>query len=101
VQELQKKIEAAAEARLTLPGSAAAAEKLACYKGFLKVQTHRLKLLHRAGAGGREICEAGRQSWMRCCGTCGRRPKAACPPGHRRNFRHWRWWVSAVTGARN
>ena len=34
----------------------AAAEKLACYKGFLKVQTHRLKLRHRAGADGREIC---------------------------------------------
>jgi [protein-PII] uridylyltransferase len=57
VQDLLKKIEAAAEQRLTLPADSTAAEKLACYKGFLKVQTHRLKLLHRAGAGGREICE--------------------------------------------
>ncbi|MGA2853002.1 MAG: [protein-PII] uridylyltransferase [Verrucomicrobiota bacterium] len=59
MQDLLKKIEAAATARLTLPADSTAAEKLACYKGFLKVQTHRLKLLHRQGAGGREIC-AGR-----------------------------------------
>jgi [protein-PII] uridylyltransferase len=63
VQDLIKKIEAAAEARLTLPAGSTAAEKLACYKGFLKVQTHRLKLLHRAGAGGREIC-AGRAAML-------------------------------------
>jgi len=59
VQDLLKKIEAAAEERLALPATSTVGEKLACYKGFLKVQTHRLKLLHRAGAGGREIC-AGR-----------------------------------------
>ena len=57
MQDLLEKIKAAADARLTLPASSTAVEKLACYKGFLKVQTHRLKLLHRAGAGGREICE--------------------------------------------
>jgi [protein-PII] uridylyltransferase len=59
VQDLLKKIEAAAETRLTMPANSTAVEKLACYKGFLKVQSHRLKLLHRAGAGGRDIC-AGR-----------------------------------------
>jgi [protein-PII] uridylyltransferase len=63
VQELLKKIEAAAELRLSLPPDATAAEKLACYKGFLKVQTHRLKLLHRQGVGGREIC-AGRAAML-------------------------------------
>ena len=63
MQDLLEKIEAAAEARLTLPADSTAAEKLACYKGFLKVQTHRLKLLHRAGAGGREIC-AGRAAML-------------------------------------
>ena len=63
VQDLLEKIKAAAEARLTLPASSTAVEKLACYKGFLKVQTHRLKLLHRAGAGGREIC-AGRAAML-------------------------------------
>ena len=57
VQDLLKKIEADAEARLPLPPNADTAEKLARYKGFLKVETHRLKLQHRAGAGGREICQ--------------------------------------------
>jgi [protein-PII] uridylyltransferase len=63
VQDLLKKIEAAAEARLTLPADSTAAEKLACYKGFLKVQTHRLMLLHRSGSGGHEIC-AGRATML-------------------------------------
>ena len=58
MQDLLKKIEAAAEARLTFPPSATPAEKLARYKNFLKVESHRLKLQHRAGADGREICQA-------------------------------------------
>jgi len=58
VQDLIKKIEADAEARLPSPPNSNPAEKLARYKGFLKVETHRLKLQHRAGVGGREICEA-------------------------------------------
>jgi [protein-PII] uridylyltransferase len=58
VQDLLKKIEAAAEARMTFSPNATAAEKLARYKNFLKVESHRLKLLHRAGASGREICQA-------------------------------------------
>jgi [protein-PII] uridylyltransferase len=58
VQDLLKKIEAAAAARLTFAPSATPAEKLARYKIFLKVETHRLKMEHRAGAGGREICRA-------------------------------------------
>jgi [protein-PII] uridylyltransferase len=58
VQDLLKKIEAAAEAKLSFPPSAAAPEKLARYKNFLKVEAHRLKLWHRAGADGREICRA-------------------------------------------
>ena len=62
MQDLIEKIEAAAEARLTLPADSTAAEKLACYKGFLKVQTHRLKFAP-AGAGGREIC-AGRAAML-------------------------------------
>ena len=48
---------------MSLPPDATAAEKLACYKGFLKVQTHMLKLQHRQGASGREIC-AGRAAML-------------------------------------
>ena len=58
VQDLLKKIEAAAAARLTFSPNATPAEKLARYKTYLKVETHRLKLLHRAGADGLEICQA-------------------------------------------
>ena len=58
MQDLLKKIAAAAEARLTFASNATPGEKLARYKNFLKVETHRLKLLHRAGADGLEICRA-------------------------------------------
>jgi [protein-PII] uridylyltransferase len=57
VQDLIRKIEAAADARLNLPPNSTVADKLAAYKSFLKVQTHRLKIEHRAGADGRKICE--------------------------------------------
>lgn len=55
---LVEKIEASAAARLTLPPGRPPTEELARYRNFLKVESHRLKLLHRAGAGGREICQA-------------------------------------------
>src|SRR5512137_28240 len=58
MQELLKKIEASAAARLTLPPGRQATQELARYKAFLKVETHRLRMLHRAGAGGLEICRA-------------------------------------------
>ena len=58
MQDLLKKIEATAQARLSFSPDVAAPEKLARYKNFLKIETHRLKLLHRAGADGREICQA-------------------------------------------
>ncbi len=58
MQDLLKKIEAAAAARLSFSPNATPAEKLARYKTFLKVESHRLKLLHRAGADGIEICQA-------------------------------------------
>ena len=57
MQDLLKKIEAAAEARLTFAPNTTPVEKLARYKNFLKVETHRLKLLHRAGAEGIKVCE--------------------------------------------
>jgi [protein-PII] uridylyltransferase len=58
VLDLLKKIEADAQERLPAPTGSDPAEKLERYKGFLKVETHRLKLLHRGGAGGLEICRA-------------------------------------------
>jgi [protein-PII] uridylyltransferase len=58
MQELLSKIAASAKARLALPPGREAAQELGRYKAFLKVETHRLKLRHRAGAGGLEICHA-------------------------------------------
>ena len=58
MQELVKKIEADAAARLPLPPGRLPTQELARYKAFLKVETHRLKMGHRAGAGGLEICRA-------------------------------------------
>jgi len=58
MQELIRKLEADAASRLPLPAGRAATQELPRYKGFLKLETHRLKMLHRAGAGGLEICRA-------------------------------------------
>ncbi len=55
---LLQKIEADAARRLPLPPGGKPSQELSRYKNFLKVETHRLKMLHRAGAGGREICHA-------------------------------------------
>src|SRR5689334_2136616 len=46
MQELLEKIETNAAARLTLPPGRLPTEELARYKTFLKVETHRLKILH-------------------------------------------------------
>src|SRR6185295_16271265 len=58
VRTLLEKIEADAAVRLPLPAGRQPAQELARYKTFLKVETHRLKILHRAGAKGQEICRA-------------------------------------------
>src|SRR5436190_1977972 len=55
---LLEKINANAAGRLALPKGHKPSQELLRYKNFLKVETHRLKILHRAGAGGREICQA-------------------------------------------
>ncbi len=50
---LQEKFEASAVARLD--GHSPSTE-LGRYKAFLKVESHRLTMRHRAGTGGREVC---------------------------------------------
>ena len=55
---LLEKMEANAATRLVLPAGTPPVQELARFKNFLKVENHRLKLLHRGGAAGREICQA-------------------------------------------
>ncbi len=58
MQELLRKIEASAAARLPLPPGQQPPQELDRYRAFLKVETHRLKMVHRAGGGGLEVCRA-------------------------------------------
>ena len=55
---LLEKIEADAAKRLPLPAGRQPSKELARYKAFLKLERNRLRLLHRAGAKGAEICRA-------------------------------------------
>ncbi len=50
-----------AEERLVLKSGARPAEILGLYKKFLKVEEHRLRMLHHAGGGGREIAQGRAQ----------------------------------------
>jgi [protein-PII] uridylyltransferase len=50
-----------AEERLVLKSGTRPAEILNLYKKFLKVEEHRLRMLHRAGGGGREIAQGRAQ----------------------------------------
>jgi [protein-PII] uridylyltransferase len=58
MQDLLKKIEAAAIARLTLQPERETIIDLPRLRAFLKVETHRLKLLHRSTKLGLVICQA-------------------------------------------
>lgn len=58
MQDLLEKIEADAAARLALPPGRTFDQERARFRAFLKLATHRLKLAHRNGAGGLEICRA-------------------------------------------
>ena len=53
---LKDKIDADAAQRLPLPAGRHPSSELPRYRNFLKVEKHRLKLLHRSGTGGKEIC---------------------------------------------
>lgn len=55
---LLERIEANAEARLTLPAGRKPTDELSIYRNFLKVESHRLRILHRGGGSGREVCRA-------------------------------------------
>jgi [protein-PII] uridylyltransferase len=55
---LHEKIQANAVARLVLPAGVHPRQELARFKNFLKVETHRLKMVHRGGGEGRLVCRA-------------------------------------------
>ncbi len=55
---LLEKIRTSATARLTLPPNQKPSQELARYKTYLKVESHRLKIQHRSGVSGREVCQA-------------------------------------------
>ena len=58
MRTLLEKIEAHAVERLTLPAGRLPSQELNRYKRFLQLEAHRLKMLHRSGAGGLEVCRA-------------------------------------------
>lgn len=58
VKALLAKIESNAAKRLPLPPGRKPAEELARYRGFLKEETARLKILHRGGESGLVVCRA-------------------------------------------
>jgi [protein-PII] uridylyltransferase len=60
---LLEKIESHASLRLTLPRGVEPAQELARYKDFIKIETHRLRILHRGGEDGKTVC-AGRAAMM-------------------------------------
>src|SRR5436190_1979503 len=60
---LAEKIEGDAASRLVLPPNRQPNQEIARYKAFLKLENHRLQMLHRAGGGGREVCQ-GRAALM-------------------------------------
>ena len=55
----QEKVLAHAARELAAAKSASPADLLPLYQKFLKIENHRLRLRHKAGGGGREVC-AGR-----------------------------------------
>ena len=55
MQSILERIEAFAKIRLVLPEGRYPKQELSRYRNFIKVQSHRLKVLHRSGASGHEI----------------------------------------------
>lgn len=63
MQTLLEKIETAAAARLPLPPGRTLEQEKPRYRSFIKVETHRLKMFHRGGGSGMEVCR-GRAAMM-------------------------------------
>src|SRR5688572_351619 len=88
MQTLVQKIEANAAGRLALPPGVAPAQELARFKNFLKVEAHRLKIMHRAGGGGVAICRARaamtdiliRHMWIAARSTLSQQAQKEFPP---------------------
>lgn len=53
-----EKVENHAARRLVIPEYRTPAQEIARYKDFLKVENHRVHLLHKRGEGGRAVCNA-------------------------------------------
>lgn len=58
MSRLLDQIRADADARLQVPAGVHPMDELDRFRRYLRLETHRLKMLHRSGAGGREICQA-------------------------------------------
>src|SRR5512133_197761 len=88
MQDLLHKIEASAKARLGGTHGKQPLIDLSRYRTFLKVETHRLKIRHRAGAGGLEICRLRasvldmllKHLWDAAWGALSDQERKACPP---------------------
>ncbi len=88
MQSLLEKIEANAAARLVLPSGQMPSQELARYKTFLKIEAHRLKLLHRSGEGGRVVCHVRaaiidlllRHLWVAAKSTLSEQAQREFPP---------------------
>src|SRR5882762_4720480 len=88
MQTLVQKIEANAAERLALPPGVAPAQELARFKNFVKVEAHRLKIMHRAGGSGLAICRGRaammdiliRHMWMAAKRMLSKQTKQEFPP---------------------
>jgi [protein-PII] uridylyltransferase len=88
MQTLVQKIEANAATRLALPPGVAPAQELPRFKNFVKVEAHRLKLMHRAGGSGLGVCRARaamtdiliRHMWMATRSTLSKQAQKEFPP---------------------
>lgn len=88
MQSLVQKIEANAAARLALPPGVAPAQELPRFKNFVKVEAHRLKMMHRAGGSGVAVCRGRaammdiliRHMWMAAKSTLSKQAQKEFPP---------------------